>query len=142
LFVDGLATVIPVVPGGAAAAIKASRLGNKALDAAQGVDKARDAAQSLENARGISQRILNAANHVFGPKSLGKHNLDSVLKAFDGDTVAAFRALETEAQLLANQGLIRGVFESTVEVAGQTVTIRGAIIEGTARVSTAFIPAS
>lgn len=62
---------------------------------------------------------------VFGPKSLAKHKLGGVLNAFGGDKVAAFNALEGAAQQLANQGAIKGVFQTTVEVAGQTVTVRG-----------------
>jgi len=63
-----------------------------------------------------------------------------VLKAFGGDKVAAFNALERGAQQLANQGAIKGVFEVSVDVAGQNVTVRGAVVEGTARVASAFIP--
>ena len=88
----------------------------------------------------VAPRVLNAANHVFGPKSIGKHGLEGVLKSFGGDKVAAFNALERGAQQLANQGAIKGVFQTSVEVAGQSVTVRGAVVEGTARVSTAFIP--
>lgn len=88
----------------------------------------------------VSPRVLNAANHVFGPKSLAKHNIGGVLNSFGGDKVAALTALERAAQQLANQGAIRGVFATTVNVAGQTVTVTGAVVGGTARVGTAFIP--
>ena len=88
----------------------------------------------------VAPRILNGANHVFGPKSLLKHGLESVLKAFGGDKIAAFRAIEGGAQQLANEGAIKGVFQTTVEVAGQNVTVRGAVVDGAARVSTAFVP--
>jgi len=83
---------------------------------------------------------MSAANHVFGLKSLVKHKLGDVLNVFNGDKVAAFNALERATQKLANQGAIKGIFETTVEVAGQNVTVRGAVVDGTARVSTAFIP--
>ncbi|MDY7093939.1 MAG: hypothetical protein SX243_13285 [Acidobacteriota bacterium] len=89
---------------------------------------------------GVAPRVANAANHVFGPKSLAKHKLGGVLDAFKGDSVAAFNALEGAAQQLANQGAIKGVFQTTVEVAGQTVTLRGAVVEGVVKVGTAFIP--
>jgi hypothetical protein len=88
----------------------------------------------------LAQRIRNGANHVFGPKSLVKHGLEGVLKAFGGDKVAAFNALEGATQQLVQQGAIKGVFETTVKVAGQSVTVRGAVVGGIARVSTAFIP--
>ena len=89
--------------------------------------------------RGVPTYVQNGANHVFGPKSLARHNLGGVLSAFKGDTIAAFNALEHQAQQLANQGLSRVCFKS-VELAGQTVTMRGAVVDGIARVSTAFIP--
>src|SRR5690606_34259452 len=34
-----------------------------------------------------TERLINEANHVFGPKSLERHNLGGVLNAFDGDRV-------------------------------------------------------
>jgi hypothetical protein len=52
----------------------------------------------------------------------------------------SFNALEGAAQQLANQGAIKGVFQTTVQVAGQTVTVRGAVVEGVLRLSTAFVP--
>ncbi|MCA9677457.1 MAG: hypothetical protein KC464_20705 [Myxococcales bacterium] len=88
----------------------------------------------------IASRILNAANHVFGPKSLAKHNLGAVLEHFGGDQVRAFEALEAAAQQLADSGEVAGVFITEVEVAGATVTVRGAVVDGVAKVGTAYIP--
>lgn len=88
----------------------------------------------------VDKRLVNAANHVFGPKSLARHKLESVLISFGGDPIAAFKALEQATQELADRGMISGLFETTVEVAGQTVTVRGAVVDGIVRVSTAFIP--
>ena len=88
----------------------------------------------------VTSRVSNGAHHIFGPKSLAKHKLEGVLNAFGGDKVAAFHALERRAQDLANHGAIKGVFQVTIDMAGQTVTVRGAVVEGTAMVSTAFIP--
>jgi hypothetical protein len=85
-------------------------------------------------------RVVNGANHIFGPKSLAKHKLGPVLSAFGGDELAAFRALEEATQLLADTGAVQGVFHTTIHVAGQAVTVRGAVMDGAARVSTAFIP--
>ena len=80
------------------------------------------------------------ANHIFGPKSLARHRLAPLLKAFGGDAVAATYRLQNAAQALANQGAIKGLFQATVDVAGQTITIRGAVIDGIVNLSTAFIP--
>ena len=97
---------------------------------------------SLLASRGaqVSQRLLNSANHVFGPKSLSKHKLEGVLQSFRGDKVKAFQAIEGAAQQLATQGKIGGVFETTVNVAGQAVRVRGAVVDDVVKVGTAFIP--
>jgi hypothetical protein len=58
----------------------------------------------------MAPHILNGANHALGPESLAKHGLDGVLKAFGGDKVAAFYALERGAQQLASQGEPRDAF--------------------------------
>jgi hypothetical protein len=63
-----------------------------------------------------------------------------VLNTFKGDATAAFYSLENAAQGLANQGAIKGIFQTTVKVAGSSVTVRGAVINGIAQVSTAFMP--
>lgn len=88
----------------------------------------------------ITQKLLNTANHIFGPKSLAKHNLGGLLKAFGGDSVAATRALEGATQQLANQGTIQGIFQTTVSVGGEVVTVQGRVINGLVNLSTAFIP--
>lgn len=110
----------------------------RALPTAAATRGAAQAAPKLLSS--VPARVVNAANHIFGPKSLGRHNLGGVLNAFKGDATAAFYSLENAAQALANQGAIRGVFQTTVEVAGSQVTVRGAVIEGIAQLSTAFIP--
>ncbi len=71
--------------------------------------------------------------------NLSKHKLGGVLDSFGGDSVAAFRAIETGAQNLANNGAIEGLFETVVKVGGQSVTVRGRVIDGVVNVSTAFI---
>jgi hypothetical protein len=88
----------------------------------------------------VTPRVLNQANHVFGPKSIGRHKLEGVLNAFQGDKVAAFNALEGAAQQLANQGMIQGTFQTVVQVGSHDVTVRGAVVNGIAKVATAFIP--
>src|SRR5262249_10591240 len=73
----------------------------------------------------------NRANHLFGPKSLVRHGLSGVLKAFGGDAVAAQTALEVAAQEAYSQGALKvvegGVFRGTVTVGGETVTVTGRV---------------
>jgi hypothetical protein len=41
---------------------------------------------------------------------------------------------------IRDAGAIKGIFTTTVEVAGQTVTVRGQVMDGVVNLSTAFIP--
>lgn len=152
-----------VVPGAGAVFGGVVRTGEKAVGKAIGKKVIREAEESViehadeaaarrllheaeERAKkeaerlAATPRVVNGANHIFGPKSLAKHKLGPVLDAFGGDELAAFRALEEATQLLADTGAVQGVFHTTIHVAGQAVTVRGAVMDGAARVSTAFIP--
>lgn len=82
--------------------------------------------------------LINKANHIFG-SNLAKHKLSGVLAAFGGDSVAALGALET-ATTAAVGSSATGTFQTVVTVAGYQVTVRGAIVNGVARIGTAFIP--
>ncbi|MCB9229101.1 MAG: hypothetical protein H6618_05770 [Deltaproteobacteria bacterium] len=86
------------------------------------------------------KRVANQSNHVFGPKSLDKHKLGGFLGKFDGDQVGAFKSLENAAQAKANTGAVSGVFETTVKVKDTTITVRGRVVDGNVKLSTAFIP--
>lgn len=87
----------------------------------------------------VTAETANAASHIFG-KNLAKHKLAGVLETFSGNGVKATRAIQAAAQRLADSGAITGVFKSSVEVAGVQVTVRGAVVNGVARIGTAFIP--
>lgn len=80
------------------------------------------------------------ADHVFGPKALGKHKLAKFLTIFQGDPIRAYKALERATQNLADANKVQGIFETTVTVYNITITVRGRVLHGTAKVSTAFIP--
>ena len=84
--------------------------------------------------------VANQANHVFGPKSSDKHKLGSFLGKFDGDQIGAFKALENATQVKANSSAISGIFETTVTVKETIVTVRGRVVDGIVKLSTAFIP--
>jgi hypothetical protein len=86
-------------------------------------------------------RVSNGANHVFGPGNLAKHKLGDFLGSFNGDSIGAFKALENSAQALAEAGKIEGVFKDVIVTVKNTdVTVRGRVIDGVAKLSTAFIP--
>jgi len=116
------------------AAQRVSSLARRSVPTARGVTQA----PKLLNA--VPKSVLNTANHIFGPKSLAEHKLGPLLETFGGDAVGATYRLQNAAQAFANQGAIKGVFQTTVDVAGQTVTVRGAVIDGIVNLRTAFIP--
>ena len=82
--------------------------------------------------------VANKAEHLFGEKNLAKHGLEDVLKSFGGNKEQALQAVQ-KATSEATQGT-SGSFEKVVQVAGQNVTVRGTVINGAARIGTAFIP--
>ena len=103
----------------------------------------RDAAGRLRNrltGEFVSQRTADTAQHIFGPKSLGKHGLQGVLDSFGGNGIKATRALQRAAQSAVDRGVISDVFETVVEVGGLNITIRGRVMDGVAKLRTAFIP--
>jgi len=79
----------------------------------------------------------NTLHHIFGRAV--QHGLQGVLRGFGGSQMAAFRWIysATKAEVAA-QGL-NGIFQVVVEVAGTQVTVRGAVVAGIVRVSTAFV---
>jgi RHS repeat-associated protein len=89
------------------------------------------------NAKAIAQAAVdpNKLTHIFGKAS---HNLGPLVQAL-GSHEDAFSAVQNAAQTaVRNQGL-SGVFETTVNVAGQDVVVRGNIIDGVVRIGTFFI---
>ena len=84
--------------------------------------------------KGLRKIDPNKVHHVFGQ---AKHNLDGVVKTF-GTPEKAFGALQDATQaVVKNQG-IKGVFETTVKVGGETVTVRGNVVDGVVKIGTAF----
>lgn len=84
--------------------------------------------------KGLGKIDPNKVSHVFGQS---KHNLDGVVKTF-GSPEKAFVALQKATQtVVKNQG-INGVFETAVKVGGETVTVRGNVIDGVVKIGTAF----
>lgn len=87
---------------------------------------------------GLSQAMRNRLHHIFtNPRH--QHNLQGVVGEF-GSQLNAFNAMQRAINSrVARQG-ITGVFEEVVTVGSHQVTIRGRVIDGVARISTAFIP--
>jgi RHS repeat-associated protein len=78
----------------------------------------------------------NTVNHIFGRAA---HNLGGLVTQF-GSREAAYTALYDATSAAVRVQGTTGLFQSAVNVAGQTVTVRGNVIDGVLRISTAFIP--
>jgi hypothetical protein len=78
----------------------------------------------------------NKIRHIFGP---ARHGLGEVVSHF-GSEEAAFQALERATQQAVQSQGLKGIFETTVKLGGTDVTVRGSVIDGIARIGTAFVP--
>ncbi len=75
----------------------------------------------------------NKLRHIFGNAG---HNLSGLVEHF-GSEESAFNAVQKATQGAA--GRLSDVFETTVNVGGQDVTVRGRLIDGVVRIGTFFI---
>jgi len=78
----------------------------------------------------------NTITHIFGKSA---HQLEGLVTHF-GSREAAYTALYDATQVAVRAQGTTGVFQTAVNVAGQSVTVRGNVIDGVLRLSTAFVP--
>jgi hypothetical protein len=78
----------------------------------------------------------NKLNHIFGK---AEHNLEAVINEF-GSEQNAFKAIQQATQSAVRDQGLKGVFETTVKVGSETITVRGNIIDGIAKIGTAYKP--
>lgn len=78
----------------------------------------------------------NTLHHIFGK---APHNLGPLVARF-GSQEVAFAAVRSATQAAVRARSITGVFETTVRVGGQSVVVRGNVINGAVRIATFFIP--
>jgi len=57
-----------------------------------------------------------------------------------GSQEAAFRALQQATEAAVEKQGLQGLFETTVKVGAESVTVRGAVINGIVKIATAFRP--
>ncbi len=76
----------------------------------------------------------NKLHHIFDNPN---HDLSDVVDAV-GSKESAYKQMLESVQELADAGKITGQYETTITIAGKTVTVRGKVIDGTARIGTAF----
>jgi RHS repeat-associated protein len=78
----------------------------------------------------------NKLNHIFGE---AEHNLGNLVSEF-GSEESAFNAVQRAAETVVKSKGLQGVFEETVRVGTETVTVRGAVVNGVVKIGTAFKP--
>jgi RHS repeat-associated protein len=125
----GVGTVAVGATGGAALyATEAMTGGLTTLGLTETATDAETAGQAAVDA--------NKLIHIFGKV---EHNLESLVTKF-GSPETAFRALQQATQATVEKQGLQGVFETTVRVGAENVTVRGAVVNGVAKIGTAFIP--
>ncbi len=77
----------------------------------------------------------NKLNHIFGQ---ARHHLEGLVQQL-GSQQATFDAVEAAVQQEVTAGQIGGVFETTVNIGGSTVTVVGNVINGIVRIGTFYI---
>lgn len=77
----------------------------------------------------------NKLSHIFGD---AEHNLGILVNQL-GSPEAAFNSVQTATQAAVRSGGMTGIFETTVNVAGHDVVVRGNVIDGVVRIGTFFI---
>ena len=77
---------------------------------------------------------LNKLNHIFNNP---EHGLDCLLSQFKSPE-AALKAIEEATQAAAEEQGLQGVFQTIIKVGNETITVRGKVIDGIARIGTAF----
>jgi hypothetical protein len=85
-------------------------------------------------------RNPNKLHHIFANP---RHNLGPLVRQYGGREAAA-QAIQNavDAALQAGKLIsnVRGVFETTLDIGGHPVTVRGVIVQGAAELGTAWIP--
>jgi hypothetical protein len=76
----------------------------------------------------------NKLYHIFGNAA---HDLAGLLSKFSSEE-EAFNAIQRATEAVVKEQGITGIFEKTVQVAGETITVRGNVIEGVVKIGTAF----
>lgn len=107
--------------------------------ATPGIDEALMSPEQLQASRQAAQKaeqaLQNKLNHIFDNP---KHKLDACVKEFGGDKKKALNAIQDalKQQNLPNNQL----FQTTVKVGNNIVTVVGKTINGAPSIGTAYVP--
>jgi hypothetical protein len=89
-----------------------------------------------EGAEALGGTAANASKlfHIFGN---AEHNLGGFVAKF-GSQEEAYQAILQATEAVVKQDGVTGVFQKTVQVAGESITVRGNVIDGVVHIGTAF----
>jgi RHS repeat-associated protein len=96
------------------------------------VEVAAQTARTINNVPSVVDP--NRLNHVFGQ---ARHNLEPLVVRY-GSQHGAFEAISNATQAAVRDQRLTGVFQIAVSVGGVNVTVRGAVVDGSVRIGTAF----
>jgi hypothetical protein len=116
---------------GAIVGAKDAQLAIKGLKAAIEARKAIKVAEAVSD---IASADANKLNHIFGQS---KHGLDAVVQQM-GSQEAAYKALQEATEAAVKKNNLTGLFTTTVNVGGETITVKGIVVKGAVKIGTAF----
>jgi hypothetical protein len=82
----------------------------------------------------------NRRHHIFGDPT---HNLDPLVRQYGNEEAAGCAIVEAVRAAFAAGSLIAdddGLYRQIFDVGGNSVTVSGRVVNGVARISTAWIP--
>ncbi len=87
-----------------------------------------------------SENIKNKAEHTFGNKNIGKHNLKDVLKENDNDKTKAYNSVNNAIQDYVSSNNIKdGFIVDKINYNGHIITFKGIVDNGTYKAGTIYI---
>ena len=92
--------------------------------------------KGIDLQKNINSVDQNKLHHIFGKTD---HNLGDFVKEF-GSEERAFDAIHEATKQAVRSKAITGVYEETIMVGTQKITVRDKIIDGVVKIGTAFIP--
>jgi RHS repeat-associated protein len=99
---------------------------------AEGAYQAAD--KALKAAKNCPRIDPNKLRHIFDN---ARHDLGGLLSQFKSQE-EAFAAIQGATEAAAQQQKLTGIFETTVQVGGQAITVRGNVVNGVVQIGTAF----
>lgn len=86
------------------------------------------------------EKIKNKAEHIFGDKNIGKHNLKDVLKENDNDKTKAYNSVNNAIQdYVSSKNIKDGFIVDKINYNGHVITFKGIVDNGTYKSGTIYI---